>query len=215
MVPTARLDVRQYLERSQAYFEHQGRLVRGRHPGDPPGRGDFTIDAQGFTAELRFPRVRFAASRGEILTLRLPGVTESRTLNRLGTWLTPLQPEIYRVGSTYDRDHLFAGPTDTGAATILAKLALFYRGDYEILDHQAAVRPIIRTSQPVVGSHPDDPTLWFINGFGSKGSLLAPWVCEQLIASMLEGRPLDPELDLSFYQPPRRRETDADHGTSP
>jgi glycine/D-amino acid oxidase-like deaminating enzyme len=46
--------------------------------------------------------------------------------------------------------------------------------DYEVLDHQANVRPCTLDKQPFIGFHPQYPQLAIFNGFGAKGSLQIP-----------------------------------------
>jgi glycine oxidase len=65
---------------------------------------------------------------------------------------------------------------------------------------QTAVRPIIKNQQALMGTHPAHPRVAFLNGLGSKGSLRSPWLARHLIEHLLNGSPLDPELDLQRNQ---------------
>ena len=130
-----------------------------------------------------FGGIRFNAAKGEILTVRIPGLAEERVVHR-GVWLAPVGDEVFRVGSTYTWEPLDARPTPEGRAEIESKLRAFLRLPFEVLDHRAAVRPVIDAGFPVLGRHPERPQLAYFNGLGSKGSLLAPFFADQLAAHL-------------------------------
>ncbi|MGL6074752.1 MAG: NAD(P)/FAD-dependent oxidoreductase [Fimbriiglobus sp.] len=194
----ARLDVQRYLTASQAFLTAKSRYHVGEISITPHIHDELqarhVIFCQGFRSNPLFPMVRFAASKGEILTLRIPDHPETRTINRLGKWLTHITADIYRAGSTYDRVALDSQPTEAGRGAVLASLAKTLRSPVEVLDHQAGVRPIIHVSRPILGVHPDQPRWAFFNGLGSKGSLTAPYFAKQLAEHLVHGQALDPEV---------------------
>jgi glycine oxidase len=205
----ARLDVKTYLDASIAFFRDLG-CYETREVGCASDialslGATHVIFCQGFAANPLFPQVRFAASKGEILTLRIPGLTERRTVNRHGQWLTHITGDIYRAGSTYDHDCLDNTPTEAGRDRILAALAGYLKRPVEVVEHFAAVRPIIHVSRPVVAMHPTLPHLGFFNGLGSKGSLTAPYFANHLVEHILDGTPLEADLGLEDTLPERRR----------
>jgi glycine/D-amino acid oxidase-like deaminating enzyme len=65
-----------------------------------------------------------------------------------------------------------------------------------VVDHQAGVRPVIDAGYPALGRHPAYPQLAYFNGLGSKGSLLAPFFADQLVACLLGEREPDPEVNV-------------------
>ena len=67
---------------------------------------------------------------------------------------------------------------------------------YEVIDHRAAVRPVIDTRRALIGLHPGNDRIGFFNGLGSKGVLSAPYLAEQLVDHILDSGPIDPEFDL-------------------
>ena len=187
----ARLDVPAYLRASHAFF--------ARHDAYEQAEVAITADiaatlgakrvafCQGYAANPLFPGVKFDASKGEILALRIPGLTEERTVNRHGQWLTRVGPGAYRAGSTYDRAALDDAPTPAGRARILDALSRSLRLPVEVTDHVAAVRPIIDDSRPLLAVHPDDPAWSYFNGLGSKGALTAPFFAATLADHLATG----------------------------
>ena len=69
--------------------------------------------------------------------------------------------------------------------------------DFEVIDHECGVRPILRQSQPVAGRIKED--VWVLNGLGSKGSLNAPWAARQLVDALVDGKPLESILSVDEY----------------
>ncbi len=146
-----------------------------------------------------FQHVRFKPAKGEILTLRIAGLTEERIVSR-GVWLMPLGNSLFRAGATYEWNELDSMPTEKGRDEICSRLREFLRLPFEVIGHDAAVRPILRHQYPVVGRHPQHRQLGCFNGLGSKGALQAPWLADHLAGFLTEATPLDPAVDLHHYE---------------
>ena len=210
----AQLNVPSYLAASRRYFENLGAWINADlSPNDDiqiqaagvelarqKVRARRLIFCQGFAARENpwFSQIQFDATRGEILTVRIPGLCETRIVNR-GVWLAPLGDGLFRVGSTYDWDDLTSGPTEAGRAAIVERLASFLRLPFEVIDHQAAVRPIVIGRHPIVGLHPAHPQIGIFNGLGSKGSLQAPRLAELFASHLLDedSSALDDEINVA------------------
>ncbi len=179
--PASRLDVPAYLRATATYFAARGQYEVTEVAAPTARRVVWCV---GF-ADRTLP---FAASKGEILTLRIPGLSEKRTVNRLGRWLTRVGPELYRAGSTYDRAALDETPTAAGREAILTKLSQVLRLPVEVVGHVASVRPIVHVSRPVVGVSAGKVVF---NGLGSKGALTAPYFAASIAGHLADGTPLD------------------------
>ena len=145
-----------------------------------------------------FDWVPFNCAKGEILTIRCEALAgEQRVLNGPG-WIAPApgSPDLFRAGSTYTHRDLTPIPTREGRQAIEEKLGTLLRVDFEVVDHRAAIRPIIRHSRALAGLHPTHSSLGFFNGLGSKGSLNAPALAAKLVAHLEQRQPLDNEIDL-------------------
>jgi glycine oxidase len=201
MTTAAQLDVPGYLDASREFFLKRGEYeVRDWQGHTVPPLSEQVIFCQGFQSIPNpwFAGVPFQAAQGEILTLRIPGYREPRILNH-GIWLAPAADGLYRAGSTYSWDKLDSQPTPEGRAEIEAKLREFLMLPFEVVDHRAAVRPVILESRPRMGLHPQFPNLGFFNGLGSKGSLLAPFFAGQF-AEFLQGKgELEPSVDVREF----------------
>jgi len=211
MLEAGQLDVGAYLKMSRAVFEEAGMfraadvdLANDVKPVtdavELPGlglRARRLIFCQGFAANTNpwLQGIEFDPTRGEILTIRVPGLRETRIVNR-GVWLAPMGDELFRVGSTYDWDDLDAGPTQAGRDELCMRLREFLRLPFEVIDHSAAVRPIVTGRHPIIGMHPHFPQFGVFNGLGSKGALQAPLFAGQLADLLSSGKSPDDRVDV-------------------
>lgn len=211
MPTAARLDTKTYLDASREFFAAEGSFRREAvHPvndvrleSDRVAFPRLGIDAAtvvfctGFALSTNpwFRGVRFSGAKGEILTLRISGLAETRVVNR-GVWLAPLGGGFFRAGSTYDRAHLDTEPTATGRDEILARLREFLKLPVEVVGHEAAVRPVVHEHRPLIGPHPRYPQIAGFTGLGSKGSLLAPYFADMLAAFLAGDREIEPMADV-------------------
>ena len=200
MPTAAQLATESYLDASRAAFARRGAYlaadidptrdlavsVEGVSLPQLGLRADQVVFCQGHDAAVNpwFRGVRFGGAKGELLTLRIPGLTEERVVNR-GVWLLPLGGGLFRAGATYDHDALDCVPTARGREEICGRLREFLRLPFEVIDHRAAVRPVIDAGRPALGLHPENDRVGFFNGLGSKGALLAPFFADQLAAILL------------------------------
>jgi glycine oxidase len=136
---------------------------------------------------------RHRCAKGEILTLRAPWRND-RMLIGGGGWLVPLGGETFKVGSTYVWDRLDGEPTPEGRAKVEQIARLLGDEDFEVIAHEAGVRPIVRKSQPVIGPLQDGRVVF--NGLGSKGSLYAPGVAARLTAWLAGETEIEADLDV-------------------
>ena len=214
MAPAGHIDARRYLDLSREWF-------RKRYCYQS---ADLDVDADLMLAEdgVRIPKldvwanrvifcqgflnkpnpyfasVPFQAAQGEILTLHIPDFDETSVIH-CGIWLAPAEGDLYYCGSTYSWEPFDGQPSAAGRAELERKLQSFLKLPYEVVDHRAAVRPIIRESRPRIGMHPQHPRLGFFNGLGSKGSLLAPIFARKFVEHIYEGAPLDPDTDVQKF----------------
>ncbi len=156
------------------------------------------ISCEGFAAAQNpyFGQVPFNAAKGNILTVQFQEPVPTQCFHR-GIWIAPTsKPDIFRVGSSYDWKTLDHVPDDTSRELIESKLKEFFKVPYNVVNHEAAVRPILRESKPLIGLHPDHQQLGYFNGLGSKGSLLAPWFAQCLASHLIRQTPIDDDINV-------------------
>jgi len=223
-LPTARrLDVPAYLEASRKEFLANDMLRIANlnpatdlkiengtvHFSNPDVRAKRVIFCQGAhgAKNLWFNDVEYKSARGEILTLKIDGLAETRIVNQV-VWLVPCGNGIFKAGSTYDFENLDLGATPAGRDEIVERLKRYLKLPFEIVGHESGVRPIVTERRPIIGVHRKFPHLAIFNGLGSKGALLAPLVASQLAEHLFNGNSIEPELDYQVRFRPRIPKSD-------
>ena len=135
------------------------------------------------------------STKGEILTVETEGLSHEESLNRKCFTLHTGNGR-YKVGATYDWSDKTNTPTAAGKQELVDKLAELISCDYEILQHFAGVRPTVKDRRPLVGTHPEYPQLHVLNGLGTRGVMLGPYLANQLFHHIEENIPLEKEIDI-------------------
>lgn len=136
-------------------------------------------------------------AKGEILTLRAPGADPSRMLIGGGGWLVPIEDGLFRAGSTYEWEQLDGEPTMAGRIRVEEILGRLGIAEFEVVAHEAGIRPIVRRSMPLIGRLADGSVGF--NGLGSKGSLYAPGVARRLVEWLLDGKEIEEDLRVEHW----------------
>ena len=209
MPEAARLFTAEYLQASRDYFQSVGRLCTARiHSSEALTFHRDTIKIKAIDTQCKhiifceghssktnpwFQSMELVPAQGDILTVRIPGLKLDRVLH-CGFWIAPVgmdsssNDSLYHVGSTYRWAPLNGLPNPESRTILSEKLQGLFKRPFEVIDHLAAIRPAGFDHKPMLGSHPEDPRLWILNGLGAKGVLLAPW-CADMLVNTLKGKP--------------------------
>jgi glycine oxidase len=161
------------------------------------GGGGASIFCEGAKGLLAGKYGAHRSAKGEILAVRAEGWDESRIRVGGGGWLVPIGDGLFRAGATYEWNELNDDPTEKGRNRVEEIVRRLGGDDFEVIDHVAGIRPILRRSEPLIGRFGESD--WMFNGLGSKGSLYAPGVSARLINSVLDDRPIDEELSYTKF----------------
>jgi len=203
------LDAAEFLAASRAHFEGIGSWRSGEVTWDALGVCDTWVSWNGMryshavfcigweaARQPWFDWVPFRSARGTVLQITADTAGETRIINR-GCWLLPRADGMLRAGPTYELDFAAAhSPAPEAIAALESKLRALLKLGYAITGSQTGVRPIIQGCKALIGRHPARPQIAFMNGLGSKGVLRAPWLARQLVEHLLDGRPIEPGMDL-------------------
>lgn len=164
----------------------------------------FVVSCEGYgaAANPHFGFVPFNGAKGDILTLRFDAPLPAYSLHR-GMWLAPTEdPFVFRLGASYDWAQLDDVPDAVAGLVLEEKLKSFFHVPYEVINHEAAVRPIVKESKALIGFHPAHSQLGFFNALGSKGSLHGPWFAHLFCECLVTGSPVPAEIDVQQYAKP-------------
>jgi glycine/D-amino acid oxidase-like deaminating enzyme len=138
-------------------------------------------------------------TKGELLTIRAPLLKEQQVI-KSSVFIIPLGEDQYRIGATYKWQDKTNLPTEAAKSELLEKLATFMTCDYEILHHVAGIRPTVADRRPLVGQHPKHKNLFILNGFGSRGVMIAPFASKALFNAIENGIELPKDMDIVRFQ---------------
>ena len=106
---------------------------------------------------------------------------------------------MYNVGSTYNNEDKTQEPTKSALEELLSKLKTFIKCDFEVVRHVAGIRPTVKDRRPLVGSHSEHKNLYVLNGLGTRGVMIAPYVADQLFKYIEKEEVLDSEIDIHRF----------------
>jgi len=191
-----RLNTLAFLDGSREFFQQHG--IYQKCEVDDSIVGAHTIRCEGAVGLMRGTFGTHRCAKGEMLTVRAPSWNQSHIRIGGGGWLVPLGDDCFKAGATYEWNTLDEFTTVAGRGKILSILeALGGDRHYEIIDHQAGIRPILRRSQPLIG--PMQIGGWMFNALGSKGALYAPGMARRLAEWLLDGKEPELELDIRHF----------------
>ena len=139
-------------------------------------------------------------AKGEMLVIEVPGFYSDYII-KSGVFMVPIQDTTYIVGATYDWDDKTFDHSENAQAVLEQKLQKFLTVPYRIIDYKIGIRPTIMDRRPLLGVHPEKPTMAILNGLGTRGIILAPGLARQLMEHLEDAIPLPEESDIQrFYK---------------
>lgn len=196
---------RQYLKQKDLLIEDQVQweavVQEENHVAYKDLKADVMIDCTGFDSLSNpwFNNLPFSPVKGEVLTFKASDLAKVDKLVNKGVWILPIGHDQFKIGATYDHQNLDRQPTRQGREVLEGHLKNDLKVPYEIIDHQAGIRPATFDVRPYVGFHSEYSRIGILNGFGTKGVSLAPLLAWQLLNHSEENSTISPEVNISRY----------------
>ncbi|RAJ15185.1 NAD(P)/FAD-dependent oxidoreductase [Olleya aquimaris] len=158
------------------------------------------VFAEGFGVKNNpfFNHLPLQGSKGQLLTIHAPDLKLDYVL-KSSVFIIPLGNDLYRIGATYEQNDKNNSITQEAKQTLLDKLKTFTDFNFEVVNHVAGVRPTVKDRKPLVGQHHTHKNLHILNGMGSRGVMIAPYIANQLFNCIENNTPLDIEIDCSRF----------------
>lgn len=158
------------------------------------------VFAEGFGVKKNpyFKDIPLTGSKGELLTIKAPNLKIDYAI-KSSVFVIPIGNDLYNVGATYDNDDKSNAPTEKAREELLQKLKTFMKSDFEVVNHVAGVRPTVKDRRPLVGRHPKHQNLYVLNGLGTRGVMIAPYVANKLYDFIEKDASLDSEIDIERF----------------
>ena len=208
---TGRIDTKTLLSSYAEYLTEKGHLISESFSFD-----DFTAsfdhisyklikarqivfcEGYGLKNNPFFSYLPLNGTKGELLVIIAPEYQETNVI-KSAVFTIPLREDMYLVGATYKWKDKTNTPTEDARSELLEKLKTFLKCDFEVVGHVAGIRPTVTDRRPLVGKHPEHKNLFVLNGFGSRGVLIAPYASQRLFSFIEKGTDLDPEIDIERF----------------
>lgn len=168
------------------FVEYQGK--RAKH----------IIFADGFNMRFNpfFKDLPLDGAKGELLIIKAKDLNLDVIL-KAGKFILPMGNDYYKVGATYDWEDKTNIPTSQAREELLSELKQIITCDFEVVNHLAGVRPTVKDRKPLVGRHYAYFNVYSLNGLGTRGVMLAPYLSEHLFNYIEFGQPLDEDIDIN------------------
>lgn len=163
-------------------------------------KANHIVFAEGFGVKQNpyFNHIPLTGSKGEILTIRASDLKIDYAI-KSSVFVIPLGNDLYNVGSTYDNEDKSNEPTERAKQELLVKLRTFIKCTFEVVNHVAGIRPTVKDRRPLVGRHSEYQNLYVLNGLGTRGVMIAPYVADKLFKLIENDVALETEIDIRRF----------------
>jgi len=212
VMQTGYVDTAFLLDLYQDYLKQQGWFIEG--PFDYNGltfkenniqyegvkaRQIVFCEGFGLHANPFFNHLPLDGTKGELLLVKAPGLKLDAIVNA-SVFILPLGNDLFKIGATYNWDDKTDLITEAGKAELIEKIKEILNCDFEIVEHLAGVRPTVKDRRPLLGTHPDHPRVHILNGLGTRGVMLGPFMAKILFDHIEFGKSIDRENNISRFE---------------
>ncbi len=157
----------------------------------------YIVFAEGFGISKNpyFNYLPLQGTKGEMLTIKAPDLNMDFIM-KSSVFIVPLGNDLFWIGATYERQDKTHSITENARAELVDKLRRIITCDFEIITQVAGIRPTTKDRRPLVGAHEDYKNVFVLNGLGTRGVMISPYVAEQLFNHIEYGHALDPVIDI-------------------
>ncbi len=205
---TGRLNLPLYVEQLNAFFHEKGMLLFEKfdfnhlqYSSEKIKYKDISaqriIFAEGTYCDQNpfFNWLPFKSVKGDVLTIKSNDLNVSK-IRKKNIFILPLGEGIYKVGATYDWNDTSWEPSEKGKNEIIEKFEKISDCNYEIIGHEAGIRPASHDRRAFIGAHPKHENLFIFNGLGAKGVFLGPLLSKEFCDFLSGKGEIHPEVSV-------------------
>ena len=150
-----------------------------------------------------FPGLDWQLSKGEALLIRIQHPLAKRIQTEMlkkTLMLVPMGNGLFWAGASYNWTFEDNGPTDAEQQFLEQRIRAMLNIPYEVIWRNGAIRPTVKDRRPYLGKSGLQQNFYIFNGLGTKGALLAPYFAGHMADHLLEGKALEPEVDIQRFR---------------
>ena len=158
------------------------------------------VFAEGFGIKENpfFNHLPLKEAKGELVIIHAPELKINFVL-KSSVFLIPIGDDKYIVGATYNWKDKTNDITQEARVELLNKLKTFLKCNYDVVNQVAGIRPTVIDRRPLVGVHKKHRNIFVLNGLGTRGVMIAPYIAKQLYDLIENGEPLEVEINITRF----------------
>ena len=158
------------------------------------------VFAEGFGIKENpfFNHLPLKEAKGELVIIHAPELKINFVL-KSSVFLIPIGDDKYIVGATYNWKDKTNNITQEARVELLNKLKTFLKCNYDVVNQVAGIRPTVIDRRPLVGVHKKYRNIFVLNGLGTRGVMIAPYIAKQLYDLIENGEPLEVEINITRF----------------
>ncbi len=198
------LDTNVFIDASKAFFKEKGILFlnetfRYDRVKNEPATNFFFCEGVGLFNNPFFNYLPLKGTHGETIIIKTNDYTFGQVLNK-NLYMLPLGNKLYKVGATYNWKLKTPVTTNEAKTDLTARLNAFTNFNYEVVDQKAGVRPTVTDRKPLTGTHPVQKNAHILNGLGTKGVMIAPFLAWELYQHVYSNHTLPTDASIERFQ---------------
>lgn len=175
-------------------FQQDGVRYKNIH-----GKKIIFCEGFGVTKNPYFNNLNLKPTKGEFLIIHSKRLNLQQIIH-LGFLVIPLADDCYAVGATYNWKDINQNCTMSARDKIISTLNNTIKVSYDIVEQKCGIRPSTVDRRGIVGVHPNHKDMYIMNGLGTRGVLLAPYLSNLLYASIYLNSIIPAEVNLDRLQ---------------
>lgn len=211
VLQAGRVDTNMLIDHYLKFLEHENVLKKERFQHEKLKiqndeieynglKADRVIFCEGFGLKknIYFNYLPLTGTKGEVLTIKAPDLKIDYAL-KSSVFVIPEGNDVYSVGATYNWEDKTQSITELAREELVSKLKTLIHCEFIVINQVAGIRPTVKDRRPLVGSHTAYNNLFVLNGLGTRGVMIAPFIANALFNYIECNEPLIPEIDINRF----------------
>lgn len=211
VLDTGRVDTKLLVEKYKVYLNNNEQLKEEAFLYDELNIEEEAVNYKGISAKhivfaegfgMRhnpfFKTLPLKEVKGELITIYAPDLNIDFVL-KSNVFIIPIADDLYKIGATYDWKDKTNTITLKAKEELLNKLKTIINCDFTVVDQVAGIRPTVKDRRPLVGQHKDHKVLYILNGLGTRGVMIGPYVAKELYHFIENKKALNTEIDIKRF----------------